>query len=116
MYRLFIDSNTGIDVYPEYNYREKDAKIENRFRSKSGKEYTYKFGDYRQWQFDVKYVNSSFKFFVNTCWNSNADLLWMETDGTEVFSVHITNRNKPIDRVIRPYTDLFLGKIELGEY
>lgn len=116
MYRLFVDSDNGVTVYPEYNYQEKDAKIENRFRSKSGKEYVYKFGDYRQWLMGIKFVDSSFKADVNTWWNSNANLLWMEENGTEVFSVHLMNKTKPIDKVIRPYTDLFEGKIELGEY
>lgn len=116
MFRLFVDSDNGVTLYPEYDFTEDDKKVENRFRSKSGKEYVYKFGEYRQWKFGVKFVNSESKMAVNTWWNSNADLLWMEENGTEVFSVHITSKSKPIGKLISPYYDLFQGKIELGEY
>lgn len=91
-------------------------KIENRFRSKSGREYVYKFGEYNRFQFGVMFVDSSFKFTVNTWWSSNADLLFMEESGTQVFSVHITNRDQPVGGFIRPYTDLFKGKLELETY
>ena len=116
MFRLFVDSNNGVTIYPEYDFKEDDKKIESRFRSKSGLEFVYKFGDYRQFKFGVKFVNSEFKSIVNSWWNSNTDLLFMEEGGTEVFSVHLNSKNKPINKFIRPYTTLFSGKIELGEY
>jgi len=116
MYRLFVDSSNGVDVEPEYNYQEQDTKIENRHRTRSGEEYIYKWGGYKRRKFGVRWVNSNFKSIVNSWWDSNTELLFMEEGGTEVFSVRITNRNLPIGSIEKPYSDTFKGSIELGTY
>ena len=116
MFRLFVDSNNGVDVEPEYNYMENDEKIENRHRTRSGAEYVYKWGSFKEWKFDIRWVNSSFRALVNSWWSTNTNLLWMEENGTEVFSVRIRNRSIPISKFEKPYTDTFLGTIELGTY
>ena len=116
MYRLFVDSSTGVDVQPEYDYKEKDKKVESRHRSANGDEYVYKWGDIGFVQFKVMFVNSAFKSMVNSWWGDNTDLLWMEEGGTVVTSVHLINKTKPIDGLQKPYSDLFKGKIELGTY
>lgn len=116
MYRLFIDSDNGVDVYPMPNFKEKDKKVENRIRVKSGREYVYKFGDYQQFKMEVTYVTSSFKAVVNSWWNSNAELLFKVTSETQVYSVHLVNGDKPIDHYMHPYTDQFGGTIELSTY
>jgi hypothetical protein len=115
-YRLFVDSDTGVDINPEYDYRENSEKVESRHRSRSGREFVYRWGGIGRISFSVMYVNSSFKAQVNSWWDANTDLLFMEVGTTEVFSCHITNKKKPVDRFIRPYNDLFRGKIELGTY
>ena len=65
---------------------------------------------------DIAFVDSSFKAVVNSWWNTNTDLLWMEEGGADVTSVHLTNKSQPIDGFVKPYNDLFKGKIELGTY
>ena len=95
MYRLFVDSDNGLDVAPQYDYTEADKKVESRHRTRSGNEYVYRFGSW---------------------WDSNADLLWMEEGGIEVHSVHLVNKELPIGKPVKPYTDQFRGKIELGSY
>ena len=115
-YRLFVDSSTGVDLYPEYDYKEDDEKVESRHRSRDGSEYVYKWGDIGMFRFSVSFVNSSTKAQVNSWWGGNVDLLFMETGGTDVTSVHLVNKKKPIMGVVRPYQDLFKGKIELGTY
>jgi len=116
MFRLFVDSANGVDVEPEYNYVERDKKIEARHRTKSGKEYVYKFGDYNAFKFDVMYVDSAFKSIVNSYWNSNAELLFMEVGATQVYSVRLTNKTLPVGRPIKPSTTEFKGIIELETY
>ena len=116
MFRLFVDSSNGLDVEPEYNYQENDKKIENRHRTRDGSEYVYKWGDYKMWKFDIRWVNSAFRSTVNSWWNTNTELLFMEEGGTEVFSVRLTNKSLPISKFERPYTDTFRGIIELGSY
>jgi len=115
-FRLFVDSSTGVDVHPEWNYAEKSKKVESRHRARDGSEYVYKWGDIELITFEIKFVNSSFKAQVNSWWGGNVDLLWMEEGGTAVSSVHIISKTKPISGLQRPYINLFKGKIELGSY
>ncbi len=116
MYRLFVDSSNGVDVYPEYDMTDASRKVEARHRTRAGAEYVYTFGEYTQIKFSVKYVNSSFRAIVNSWWASNTDLLWMEEGGTEVYSVRLMNKALPVGKVIKPYSDKFQGTIELGTY
>lgn len=116
MYRLFVDSDNGLDVAPQYDYTEADKKVESRHRTRSGNEYVYRFGGYEHIKMSVMFVNSAFKSIVNSWWDSNADLLWMEEGGIEVHSVHLVNKELPIGKPVKPYTDQFRGKIELGSY
>lgn len=116
LYRLFVDSSNGVDVNPEYDFAQEDEKVERRHRVRSGKEYVYKFGDYSNFKFTVRYVNSEFRSIVNSWWNTNTELLFMEEGGADVYSVRIFNDNMPVSKFEEPYTDLFKGKIELSTY
>lgn len=116
MFRLFVNSSTGVDIEPEYNFKDSGERIESRHRTRDGSEYAYRWGSFRAFKMDVTYVDSAFKSFVNSWWDSGTDLLFMETGTTDVYSVHIVNKNRPVDRLIKPYTDLFRGTIELETY
>ena len=115
-FRLFVDSSTGVDVDPEWDYKEASEKVESRHRTRDGSEFVYKWGDIGNIQFTVSFVDSSFRAQVNSWWGGNQALLWMEEGGSDVTSVYLVNRTKPIDQFVRPYDDLFKGKIELGTY
>lgn len=116
-YRLYhTNSANGVEVFPEYNYSEKDRKIESRSRTTTGAEYVYKFGDYKAWKFDVQFVNSSFYAIVNSWWLSNAELLFVKTGDTDVSSVRLSSRTKPISKFVKPHDDLYAGTIELSTY
>ena len=103
-----------VQVRPEYNWKDSGEKVETRHRTRDGSEFVYKWGDFDKVSFGVSYVNSSFKSTVNSWWGDNTDLVF--TENVDVRSVHLTNRTKPIDKLIEPYDDLFRGKIELGTY
>jgi len=115
-FRLFIDSSTGVDVYPEYSYTQDFQKVETSHRTKGGRLFRYKYGEFKVFKFGVEYVNSEFKSIVNSWWNTNTELLFMEVGATQVYSVRIDNRRLPVSRPVKPYSDLFKGKIELGTY
>ena len=115
-YLLFISSGIDVSLDPEFNFRDTEKKIETRHRTKSGREYVYKWGDYKKWSFGVTYVDSSFKAIVNSWWNTNTELLFMKQGETLVYSVRLMNNNSPINAFIKPYDDLFKGKIDLGTY
>ena len=116
LYRLFVNSSTGLDIDPEYDYEEGAEKQESSHRSMTGRLYKYKWGSFRSFKFSTQFVNSSFMSIVNSWWESNTELKFMKTNGTEVYSVRIENRETPIRQVIEPYDDLFKGRIELETY
>lgn len=115
-FRLFVDSSNGVDVNPEWDFKEQQEKIENRHRTRDGSEYVYKWGEFTTLKFKVTFVNSSFKSIVNSWWNTNTNLLWMEEGGTAVTSVQLINKTQPVDSFMKPYTDLFGGTLEIGTY
>jgi len=115
-YLLFISSGIDVSFNPEYDFSDKVRKKESKHRTPSGREYVYKWGDYRQWKFSVMYVNSSFTSIVNSWWSSNTELLFMKEGATEVYSVRLGGTTSPISKFIEPYDTLYKGEIELGTY
>lgn len=115
-FRLFIDSSTGIDVEPTWDYEDKTQKIEDRHRSRGAKEYVYKWSEYSVFSVPVTYVSSEFKSIVNSWWSSNTNLQWMEEGTSNVYNVRLVNDNVPIGKNIAPYTNQFEGVLELESY
>ncbi len=115
-FRLYVNSANGVDVNVEYDFKDTGRKFESRHRVRSGAEYVYKWGEWTELKFSIAFVNSEFKSIVNSWWSSNTDLLWKEVDVAGITSVHLINKSKPVDRLVKPYNDLFRGKIELGTY
>jgi hypothetical protein len=113
---LFPSSGNHVTLDPEWNFDRSDKKIEDEHRTRSGRRYVYKWGSHARWKFDVQYVSSSTAAIVNSWFLSNASLLFMESGGTEIFSVQITNADLPFGRFVKPYTSLMLGTIELSTY
>jgi hypothetical protein len=105
----------GVEVSHEWNFETKSKKIEARHRAHDGGEYVYKFGDITQFNFGLSFVNSSTRYLINDWWGNN-DKLQFKRGDMSVSSVYIINKGKPIDRMVKPYTSLFSGKLELGVY
>jgi hypothetical protein len=114
---LQVSSSQQINVFPEFSFKESDKKIESVSRARSSRQYVYKFSQYKVFDFDVMYVNSSFKATVNSWWGANAILQFYQVNSgvvvSDVTTVRITNTSKPIDGYILPYNNLFQGSIKL---
>jgi len=116
-FRLFVDSSNGVDIDPTWDFANQDEKVESRHRVRSGRSYVYRWGGYKKYNVPVSYVNSNFKSIVNSYWDSNADLLFMEVgNSSSVSSVRIVNGALPVGESVMPYTDQFIGVIELETY
>ena len=115
-FRLFVDSTSGVTVEVEYDYENSREKIEDRHRVRDGGQYVYKWSAFDKQSFSVMYVDSSFRALVNSWWESNTNLLFKDENATEVFTVQITNDSLPISKFIKPYNNLWQGKIELEGY
>lgn len=115
-FRLFVDSATGVTLEPEWDLGRPDQKIENEFRTRSGARFVYRWAGFDRFKFSLNFVDSATQAVVNSWWDTNTDLLFMEEGGTEVSSVQITNAKKPMDGFNKPYQNLYRGKIELETY
>jgi len=117
LFRLFVDSSTGIDIDPEYDFKDGGKKIEDVHRTKAGVQYRYLWGEYTEIKFSLMYVSSADQCTINSYWGGNQDLLFMEVGNeASLKSVHITNKKKPIDGRIKPYADQYKGTVILETY
>lgn len=113
---LFISSGNEVTLNPEWDFEMNDRKVENIHRGRSGRSTVYKWGSYKSWKFSVSFVTSRDMSVVNSWWNTNAELLFMESGVSGVYSVRLMNKDLPVGRYVKPYTDKFMGIIELETY
>ena len=117
-FQLGIDSSTAVTIQPNFDYSDGKKQIRSDHRTKGGKAYSYKWGDYRQITFSTAYVPASTAALVNSWWDSKAELLWFITVGgvTEVQSVMLMNEETPLQERSFPYVDRYQGEIRLEGY
>lgn len=113
---LFPSSGNHVTLEPEWNFTRADKKEETEHRTRAGKRYVYKWGEYKKFKFDVQHVSSSTAAIVNSWWSSNTDLLFMESGASAVYSVQLVNAELPFGKYVKPYTDKYIGTIELEGY
>lgn len=113
---IFVDSANSISLYPNWDLKQPDKKIESIHRPRSGTQYRYKWGYYSEFKFSVDFVNSRDASIINSWWSTNTELLFMDEDTTKVYSVVFQNSDQPLTTRNKPLLDQFKGKIELGTY
>jgi hypothetical protein len=113
---LQANSSSQVTLEPEYDYARTDAKIENEHRTRSGDRYVYNWGRYRRIKFSIRYVDSATMNIVNNWWRNDTKLEFYEQGTTDITSCQLTNSTIPIGEFVRPYTNLFEGRVELEEY
>jgi len=118
IYELGISSADAIQLYPEYDYAPDLRKIETVMRTPSGRMWAYKWGDYHRWKFTVNYVPVADAAVVNSWYDTNTELLFFVTSGsaTEVNSVMLRGKSRPLIGYNKPYNDQMRGKIQLETY
>ena len=117
-YELGPSSNSAVTLVPEYDYQKRVVKNESKLRTLSGKQYTYKWGSYTEFEFGLEYVAASDAAIVNSWFESNTELLFLITSSTatEVHSVMVQGEESPLAEYNKPYDNLFKGKIGLSTY
>ena len=116
MYVLQGAENT-IRFDPEYDFMERSQQAEFSHRTLAGNLYSYHYGGYCQFKFGVTFVNCEFKSIVNSWWCAKDSLLFFsEVNCTDVRTVIISNRRTPVNKFMKPYSDLWQGIIELSTY
>lgn len=117
-YELGISSVDAIQLYPEYDYKDPEKLIEIKHRTLSGREYSYKSGEYNHFEFTLQFVSLANASIINSWHNSRAELLYFVTSDstTDVYSVMIMNKESPLSQFTKPYITYKKGKIILETY
>lgn len=108
------DSVDVFSFYPEYDFTDSSFKNEEVTRTRDGSEYRYKFGEVTRIDFTVRYVSSADATKVQNWYSDNTSLFLY--DDVHTHSIRIVNTSKPLSKRVRPYDDLFEGKLELESY
>ena len=115
-YLLYVDSTDGVSLYPNWDYKRSDKKIESTHYTRSGRRYNYIWAVSTALKFSVEYVDSSTAYKVNNWWQTGQRLLFKRDGTTDIMSCQLVNRNTPIGQYIEPYMDELKGTIELETY
>ena len=107
------DGSQVVSFYPEWDLKMDDRKIATTNRSRYGTRYDYIFGSYKRCEFSVQFVSSSDRCIINSWWNANTNLSLTDWASSVVCSGRLVNPTAPIDQYIQPYTDQFMGSIQL---
>lgn len=113
---VLFDGTSAVSMEPEYDLRYGRQKIENVHRTRSGAQYRYTWGRFNKVKFSVENLSSADMTQVNSWWAATTPLRLFDANSTVVISGYLTNASQPIDQYIKPYTDLFMGTIELEGY
>ena len=115
-YLLFPSSGNHVSFEPEWDFERTDTQVKNEHVTRAGKRYVYKWGSYVKFAFGVTFASSSDAAVVNSWFITNTKLLFLSTSDTAVYSVMLIGSDIPFSKFQKPYTDRYMGKIELQGY
>lgn len=117
-FKIGISSVDAVQIYPTYEYKPSEEKIDSVHRSRSGSLYQYKWGDYEKWEVPVEYVPNSIAATINSWWNTNTELLFfiVSDSNVEVNSIILRNDKRPLAEFNKPYDVYKKGKIIMETY
>lgn len=116
MFNLFIDASNTVSFEIEYDFNVEDTLIKSEHLTRSGRKFTYKWGDVRKRKFSVRFLSSGTASIINSWWYTNANVKFQESGSNETFLCRISNDETPISRFEKPHNDKFRGVIELESY
>ncbi len=112
---VITDGTATYSLNPTYATEMKGKKIGSVHTTKSGQRYEYLSAEIDGWKLPAVFVTSADMTLVNSWWSAATILSLTPDYTTEVFTVAMENRSKPINKYEEPYDDLFKGSITLVE-
>ncbi|OGC95831.1 MAG: hypothetical protein A2W25_15255 [candidate division Zixibacteria bacterium RBG_16_53_22] len=110
------DGVNVVNMEPDYDLVTSARKVQTMHRTRSGAAYLYKWGRFDHVAFGVTYLSSADMCRVNSWWGANTPVVLYDLNSVAVVSGYLINASTPVDRMIKPYTDLFMGLIELESF
>lgn len=121
-FQLGISSVDAITIKPEYSSTFGKKQLRSEILTQVGRRFVYKWGDYDQIKLKVDYVSGTNAATINGWWDTNTELLFFINSGigeqaeTEVHSIFIANKTKPLSKYVKPYDNYLKGSIILEGY
>lgn len=119
VFELGISSVDAIQLYPEFDFKDEQRIIESSHRTQTGRQYSYKWGDYEHFEFSLNYVQQNNASIISSWWSSRTELLFFISGveaSTQVYSVMIIDDRDPLSEYNKPYEDYRRGKLTLESY
>lgn len=110
------DGTSTVSFAPEYDLKQSAKKIEHTHRTRSGANYRYVWGSYKHVSCGIQYISSADMCRINSWWGANIALVLLDANSAAVVSGYLVNGSAPIDAIAKPYTDQYMGTIELESY
>ena len=118
IFELGISSTDAIQLYPGYDYVGDKKQIRSDHRTRGGKNYSYKWADFKRFKFKVEWLSTANASIINSWFDARTELLFFVTSSTitEVHSVMLMNNETPLSKYNKPYDNYMKGTILLEEY
>lgn len=113
---IILSASNYINTDIEYDFKESGQKIEDVHRTKDGARYRYLWGSFDKVEFSIRYVIKETKLTINEWWEENQNVILSNNLTSKTWKVHIVNRSVPVDKVEKPYMELYKGKLILETY
>ena len=110
------DGTNVVSFFPEYDIKFNHRKIESEHRTRTGAAYKYIWGNFRSVKLKIEFLSSADMTIVNSWWGANVPVVLYNMDSVAIVSGYLGNATAPIDQYVKPYTDLFMGMIELESF
>jgi hypothetical protein len=107
-----------IQIYPTFEFKRFKRQIRSDHRMKGGSLFSFKWGDYERFEIPLEYVPVSKQQLVNEWWRDDNIIYFKQYSGSiwEVNTCQIVNKEAPLQKRQKPYTDYFQGKVILETF
>lgn len=118
-YSKTLDPLGTITIAPEWSTKFEAVQNKSAHRTKSGKLYSYKWGNFNRYEIPIEYLSSSQSSVINSWWAADAYVVLVRYwEGSYDFSqsCRMVNASAPMDELPKPYYHYRSGRIELETY
>lgn len=107
-----------IQIYPEWDMKRFTVQNREEHRTRGGKMFSYKWGDYERLEVPIEYISDSKAAIINSWWATDALIYFKIYSGGvwQVNTCYLMNDGAPLDIHPKPYDQYFNGRLELETF
>lgn len=107
-----------IQIYPEWDMKRFTVQNREDHRTRGGKMFSYKWGDYERLEVPIEYISDSKAAIINSWWATDALIYFKIYSGGmwQTNTCYLMNDGAPFDIHPKPYDQYFNGRLELETF